>query len=171
MGRKETFDKFIHEIDDDFLQRNEDIVFAELVNEHGEYGRIPDTFHYHQVMERQDPESSFGEDEPQITSVSIKKESAPEWERKVAEMQWKGIVRYTSPKPYLIRVVEQSILQLMDLNSFEKHKFQAFVQEENPQWENRICIYKLHIAKYILSLPRTLKSKIWDLLKMIYNRV
>lgn len=171
MGRKETFDKFIDDIDDDFLQRNEDIVFAELIEERGEYDRIDDTFHYHQVMERQNPESSFGKDEPQITSVSIEKESAPEWEQKVAEMQWKGIIRYTSPKPYLTNTVERSIVQLMKTGDFEEDEFISLVREESPVWEDHIDIRKLYIRSKVETSIRKIKEGFWNTAKQIYREL
>lgn len=162
MGRTEAFDGKLDEIDDDYLQRNEDIVFSELIDRDGSYGRVADTFHYHQVMEREDPQSSFGEDEPQVTQVTIDKERAPEWERKVAEMQAKGIIKYTSPKPYLVNIVGGAIYELMQLDAFDEAEFKTWVENEDPEWAAALSYKKLklrdHLATYAQRVKNTLKS-------------
>src|SRR4030095_1564904 len=50
-GRRAAFVDGLGRIDDDYVYRQEDFVFADLVeNGRFRHGKIEDTFHYHQVM-------------------------------------------------------------------------------------------------------------------------
>ncbi len=51
MGRKAAFKDVLPKIDDDYLYRNEDIIFANLIKDAGfRYGKVAETSHDHQVM-------------------------------------------------------------------------------------------------------------------------
>lgn len=160
MGKKKAFDRFLDIIEDDFLQRNEDIVLAEMVKENGDYARIDDTFHYHQVMERESPTSSFGEKEPQVKSVSVTKETNENWEKKVNTMQWKGIVKYTSPTPYLIDIVKSNIQYLLSKDHASIEEIKRFIQTEGANWDQSINVSRIYW-----------KAKIKDELREMKNRV
>ena len=53
MGRKAAFANVTPLIDDDYLYRNEDIIFAQLIARNGmRYGKVGETFHFHQIMHK-----------------------------------------------------------------------------------------------------------------------
>ena len=133
-GRTDIMQKSIKNvIEDDFLQRNEDIIFMELIRQSGgKYAKIDDTFHYHQVSNRK------GELEPDIGSVSISKNSDPLWEKKIWNMQYRGIIKYLQPKKYLINNVYLSILKLKNLDEFNWNSFRKWVKITNPIWLKHI---------------------------------
>lgn len=87
MGRKKAFEKIITKIDDDYLQRNEDIVFQELIKAEGfKYGRIFETFHYHQLMNKK------GENEPKIDNIYINRANGKEWELGTIQCKLKALL-------------------------------------------------------------------------------
>ncbi len=68
MGRTVAFRNIIPKISDDYLYRNEDIIFHELILAEGfKYGRVFNTFHYHQIM------NVGRENEPKIKKINIQK--------------------------------------------------------------------------------------------------
>lgn len=130
MGKRLIFDKIISNVDDDFLQRNEDIILAELVENYGgKYGKNEDIFHYHQVMNRR------GESEPKFKKVIIEKNDDIEWETRIYTMQYKGIIKYLKPnKKYLIDEVNNSIFHLQKIDKLKKQDLLNWVSENNPSW-------------------------------------
>lgn len=129
MGRKKAFENIISKIDDDYLQRNEDIIFHELIiNEGFKYGRVFDTFHYHQIMNKN------GEREPKIEKISIQRAHGREWEIKIYTMQAKGIIKYLTPKPYLVKNVNNAITRLVALNVLDISEFRNWVNKTNKIW-------------------------------------
>ena len=100
IGRKATFKNILPKIDDDYSYRNEDIIFSELIKEEGfKYGRVINTFHYHQVMNKR------GEKEPKFKKVMIEKERDRDWQSLAYNMQARFIIKYLRPKKYLIKAV------------------------------------------------------------------
>lgn len=130
MGKRLFFDKIISIVEDDYLQRNEDIILAELVeNNGGKYGKNEDVFHYHQVMNRR------GESEPKFKKVIIEKKSDFDWESRIYTMQYKGIIKYLNPnKKYLIEEVNNSLIILNDLNVLDIDELKKWVKDTNPKW-------------------------------------
>jgi len=149
-GRSDRMKKIINDvIDDDYLQRNEDIIFMELIRENGgTYGKIPDTFHYHQVTNKK------GELEPHFESVNIVRKTDPVWEKKIFIMQYKGIIKYLQPKQYLINNVFLSILKLKNQQEFDWKEFKSWVKKTNPVWMKHINRRKF----YGYQFKRTLKG-------------
>ncbi len=142
MGRKKAFENIIPKINDDYLQRNEDIIFHELILQEGyKYGRIFDTFHYHQIMNKR------GEMEPDIKKISIKRFRDKEWEKKIYTMQAKGIIKYLNPKPYLISIVNNSLSKLLDYNELNINQFKKWVYKTNKIWLNYINLEKSLLEK------------------------
>ncbi len=133
MGRTEAFKNILPKIDDDYLQRNEDIIFGELIKAEGfKYGRVSNTFHYHQLMNKK------GEKEPKLKKVAIQKETDVEWEIKISEMQIKGIIKYLQPKKYLIKSVNAHIAILLKYNALDWSEFKKWVKQVNPAWSDKI---------------------------------
>ena len=156
-GSKEAFHKFVDKIDDDFLQRNEDIIFSELIIANGgKYGRVSDTFHYHQMLNKR------GEKEPKLSEVTFKKESDPVWEKRIFNMQAKGIIKYLQPnKSYLVYNVNMSLGILDDLGDLDWKEFKAWVKEENSIW--------LKYIKKPSKLKKHLRTFLFDLKNRLVN--
>lgn len=159
IGRKKAFENLIPKIDDDYLQRNEDIIFQELVLKEGlNYGRVLDTFHYHQVMNKK------GEKEPKIKKVSIERLPDKQWEKKMYSMQAKGIIKYLQPKPYLIKSVNTSLKILKGHNSLNITDFMLWVKATNKNWLKYIKInepiYIVIYKKLILKIKSILRLAI-----------
>jgi len=129
MGRTKAFKNILPKIDDDYLQRNEDIIFHELILQQGyKYGRVSDCFHYHQAMNRR------GEMEPKFKRISIEKERDEKWEKRIFNMQARGIIKYLRPKKYLINIVNNSIYTLYNLGVLDWQEFKNWTKKTNPIW-------------------------------------
>ncbi len=158
MGRKKAFENIITEIDDDYLQRNEDIILHELIlNDGFRYGRIFDTFHYHQIMNKK------GEGEPKLEKISYSRAHDKEWEIKVYTMQAKGIIKYLKPKPYLVKNVNNAITRLIELNVIEVDEFKNWIYNTNKIWLKFIKTEEstfTKIKKLFLNVINSVNSKI-----------
>ena len=120
-GKSSVLKSSIQSVEDDFLQRNEDIIIADLVKEKGKYGKVLDTYHIHQITNKK------GELEPKISSVNIQKTSDPSWEKRIWEMQWKGLVKYAQPHDYILNNIYLSILKAKQLKSFKWKDIRIFI--------------------------------------------
>jgi len=128
-GNSNILKNNIGQIDDDYLQRNEDIIFMELVKQSGgKYGKVSETYHYHQTMNRN------GELEPDIKSINISRVKNNQWENKIYNMQYKGIIKYLEPKDYLLHYVFLSILILANNGDFNWREFRKWTKENNSKW-------------------------------------
>jgi len=130
MGRTKAFKDVLPKIDDDYLYRNEDIIFRGLIENEGfKYGRVPDTYHYHQVINKK------GEKEPKFTKVLIEKERDEKWEKRTYDMQARGIIKYLQPnKKHLITSVNSSLPILETLKVLNWQEFKKWVKKTNPVW-------------------------------------
>ncbi|OLS25558.1 MAG: hypothetical protein HeimC2_18140 [Candidatus Heimdallarchaeota archaeon LC_2] len=130
-GLSSALKKVAEKIDDDFLQRNEDLIIAELVGMEN-YTKVTETFHYHQML------SKRGEKEPPMLldfiPPKIRRKDDPVWEKRIYTMQWKGLVKYCEPNGYLRNGVRSSIKILRKLNAFEDEKEKEWVNNTNPVW-------------------------------------
>ncbi len=132
MGRKAAFAAGLDRIDDDYVYRQEDFVFARLVQDAGfREGRIEDTFHYHQVMPR-----LYGRDgrARSFKRIEVAVEMAPEEELFTVETQLRGTIKYLEPDPYHIRGVEVNVRELLRLGKLDLSEFLPWVERTNPAW-------------------------------------
>jgi len=147
MGRTDAFRGIVDRIQDDFLQRNEDIILAELIAAQGlRYGRIADTFHYHQMMNKR------GEKEPKLRSLKFERETDEAWEKRLFNMQARGIIKYLKPKPYLIENVNASIRRLDELGALDWSEFRRWVRETNRVWlkhTTKKLSWKARVARFL----------------------
>ena len=142
MGKKEVFEKILPIIEDDFLYRNEDIIIAQLVQGQGyRYGRVEETFHYHQMMNK---DSKWHR---KIKQVSFTMDKSPEEELREFTMAVKGLIKYTPPKPLHIEGVTAALTVLQGMKGFDWEVFQAWVREKYPAWQPYI---KRKAAKSLL---------------------
>lgn len=148
MGKKEIFSSVIKKIDDDFLYRNEDIVFAELLQKQGfRYGRVDSTFHYHQLMLKEGPW------ERKISSIDfiLKKSDAEDFRE--SDMQVRGIIKYLEPTKSHADMIQIHIAKLLDKDSLDQKKFLNWIQQTNPAWR-RLIKQRLRRIKIINTVKR-----------------
>ncbi len=163
MGRKDAFKKILPSIDDDYLYRNEDMVFQDLIQRNGyKYGRVFDTFHYHQIMNKK------GEREPKFKNIMIQRKKDLEWEKMVNDMQARGIIKYCKPKDYLIRSVNISLYNLYQQNKFNIDEFKIWVKENNEIWLKFINFKKLEGKKTVFQkVFYTVKKTFYPIIKKL----
>jgi hypothetical protein len=150
MGRRAAFASGLSRIDDDFVYRQEDYVFAAMVADAGfKEGRIEDTFHYHQMMHKEGPWART------LKRVSVEVELSVEERRRAAEMQVKGIIKYLRPSHSLSRETEEQILRLLDLDSLDLRELRRWVRKVNPLWLHRMY------RPWYLTLARLLRASLW----------
>lgn len=129
MGRTEALRKVLPKIDDDYLYRNEDIVIAELVKNGGySYGRVTETFHFHQLMPKK---SRWKRD---ISLLPIQVSRSREEEIREYSMQARGIVKYLDPSPELVDHVRDCLYRLIRLGVTNYRSFFAWAETVNPKW-------------------------------------
>lgn len=164
MGRKQAFKNIIPKIKDDYLYRNEDLIFHELILSEGyKYGRIFDTFHYHQIM------SKKGEKEGAIKSVDIIREKNIESEKNTYMMQVKGIIKYLQPKPYLIKSVNDPLNILKSWDALNIKKFKKWVRQNNIKWLKYLDLKEKEPPPTIIQkIYYKLRKKLYPLIKKLF---
>jgi hypothetical protein len=129
MGRTSAFADVLPQIDDDYLFRNEDIIIASLVKDAGKrWGRVDDTFHYHQVMNRRSKRKR------QFTNVRFDIQKTPEEDIWEYTNQIRGIIKYLKPDDYLIYGVQIGMDRLRELDALDWEEFIPWVKQTNPAW-------------------------------------
>lgn len=129
MGRKQAFADVLPRIDDDYLYRNEDIIFSTLIRNAGKrWGRVDNTFHYHELMNKRSKWLRT------FKSVSFEVERSPQEEVREFNTQVRGIIKYLQPEDYLIYGVQTGVERLRQLDALEWEAFSAWVQDTNPAW-------------------------------------
>ncbi len=129
MGKKEIFKKIIPKIEDDYLYRNEDFIFKEMITHEGfKYGRVLDTYLYHQIMKKK------GEFVPDFKKVVIRRIYDKQWEIDMYLKQLKGFIKYSYPKPYLIPEVNIPLKMLLSHNALNLDEFIKWVKTTNMSW-------------------------------------
>ena len=157
MGRKIAFESGLSRIDDDYVYRQEDFVFADIVKQAGfKEGRVTDTFHYHQTMHKLTPWAR------KVKAVKIDVELSRDEEVRTWMMQGKGIVKYLQPScGWLINDVAYSFDRLMELKQITWRDCKQWIIMTNPVWWRyvRLGIIKGRITRYsILLLHKIYRS-------------
>lgn len=154
MGRKAALQEVVKTIDDDYLYRNEDIIITDLLEKKGfRYGRVDETYHYHQLMYKK---SRWHR---KISNVDIAVAKSPEEELREATTQIKGLIKYTQPERYRIREVQFKINVLDGLGKLQLEDLRKFTRETNPSWlryVRRRALWKLTLANLGLWAQRKL---------------
>lgn len=133
MGRKQAFDKVIEKIDDDYLYRNEDIIFARLIEDAGfRYGKTDETFIDHQQMIKESPWLR------RVKGLSFDLELGPEEEIRAASTYVRGIIKYLRPDQAtdLIAGLRVNLYRLGELGALDPDEFAQWVAETNPAWSD-----------------------------------
>jgi hypothetical protein len=132
MGRRAAFAKVTPQIDDDYLYRNEDIIIADLLRREGHrYGRVTDTFHFHQVMHKPSRWSR------KLKRVDVHLDVARDEEIRANETYVRGIVKYLRPGETTQDVrdsVRHPILKLRELGETSADEMHDWVKTTNPEW-------------------------------------
>ena len=164
MGRKEAFKNIIPIIEDGYLQNNEDIIFKELILKEGyKYGRVLETKHYHQVMNK-------GEKEPKYKHVKIERYQTKEWKEKIYKIQVRGIIKYCEPKSYLIPRVNDPLNILKKYDALNKDEFIKWVKKTNKIWLKYLDLKeKEPTPTFIQKIYYKLRPKLNPLIKKIFN--
>lgn len=158
MGRKKAFESGLNRIDDDYVYRQEDFVFADIVQKVGfKEGKITDTFHYHQTMHKPTPWAR------KVKSVQIDVELSRDEDVRTHMMQGKGIVKYLQPHgPWLIRQVVLSFSRLTELKQITWRECKRWVKETNPAWWPYV-----RLGIVLEKMPRCLKTWLIKIYKSI----
>ncbi len=148
MGRKAAFQAGLDRIDDDYVYRQEDYVFADIVKNAGyKEGRVDDTFHYHQTIYKPSPWFR------KVKSVKLDVEMSPEEDVRVWTMQTRGTIKYLQPAtPQLIKWVRYGMCHLVDKQQLEMGEFRRWVKQTNPAWLpyiGRWILLRHRLASYL----------------------
>jgi hypothetical protein len=156
MGRKAAFVGGLDRIDDDYVYRQEDFVFARIV-EDGQFrhGKVEDTFHYHQVMPLL---FGSGERVRKLKSVDFSVETTDAEELHAAETQLRGTIKYLRPTLFQIRAVEANVRALARLGKFDPDEFVGWVRRTNPEWLAHIPQVRGQMYRYRMLARRGLKA-------------
>ncbi len=158
MGRKEAFKNIIPIIEDGLVQNNEDIIFQELILKEGyKYGRVLDTMHYHQTMNKR------GEIEPKYKSIEVQRYESKEWTEKILLVLIKGLVKYCDPKPHLVKHVNISLYQLRRKGLLNKKQIKTWIDKTNRVWLKYINIEEPKLFTFI--------KKIQMLFNIAFNKM
>jgi hypothetical protein len=133
MGRKKAFEKYIDEIDDDYVYRQEDFIFSSIVKKGGFVeGKVDTTFHYHQTIKK--PSNHWA---PTNIKVNISQNLPRDQEIRIWSMQYKGIVKYLEPdSKWLINNAVESIWGLIQLEATSYKEVFSWIRSTNKNWEN-----------------------------------
>jgi glycosyltransferase involved in cell wall biosynthesis len=142
MGKKEAFIKGLKQIDDDFVYRQEEFVFADMVEKAGYIqGKVEDTFHYHQTMYK------ASKWERKVKKVTVDVDLSPEEELRTHLMQAKGFIKYLDPNPYFVAWVESELASLLDLKKLDWNEFQQWTRKTNPKWLPHLKFWRIQLIR------------------------
>jgi hypothetical protein len=159
MGRKHAFENGLNRIDDDYVYRQEDFIFADIVSKAGfKEGKVTDTFHYHQTMRKQTPWSR------KVKRMQFDLELSREEEVRTAMMQAKGIIKYLDPDPIHVRGIVQDLNRLEELGEIRWNKFIQWVAQTNPKWLP--FLKQARLKSECMRQMRKLALKIYGLIKL-----
>ncbi|OGH12314.1 MAG: hypothetical protein A2857_04955 [Candidatus Levybacteria bacterium RIFCSPHIGHO2_01_FULL_36_15] len=164
MGRKTAFEKGLKNIDDDYVYRQEDFVFSNLVEKAGfKHGRIDDTYHYHQTMFRQSRWMR------KIKKVSLELEIDQKEEFRTHDMQVRGFIKYLDPNPYFAAWITSELASLQELGKLNWEDFINWVKKTNPAWLPYLKYWRIQLVKIWQSYTKKdkLKNK---LMKIFFNK-
>lgn len=149
MGRKSAFQDVLPKIDDDYLYRNEDLIYSDLITRAGfRYGRVDSMFHYHQLMNKK---SAWRRTFKHVDFIMDK---SREEEVREFTMQLRGLIKYTQPTPLFIDSVIGSIRILNRVQGVKMAELRAWAAQVNPAWlpHLRFPFYRERIRKFLLRL-------------------
>jgi glycosyltransferase involved in cell wall biosynthesis len=131
MGRKAAFLGGLERIEDDYVYRQEDAVFSDVVAKGGfKEGRIDEVFHYHQIIKNPSPVYN-----PKHLKVVFSSEMSKQEEFRIWNTQFRGIIKYLSPSSdWVIKEAGISAFILISSNSVTASELFNWVEKTNPTW-------------------------------------
>lgn len=161
IGRKEAFGSGLFEVEDDYVYRQEDYVFANIVKRGGfREGKVSSTFHYHQTCYKESPFFR------KIAGVQVNVQPSQAELERMWTMHARGIVKYLPADSWPLALeVAQSNRSIKQLGLGNEGATLAWIRETNPSW-----LWKVIIATWALALdglylrlvflPRTILKKL-----------
>ena len=136
--------KSLRSVNDDFLQRNEDIIIRELVEKNnGKYEKKEFLIHLHQQPLS---DNLFGKSQYENT----------EWLFRIYNMHIKGIIKYLDPpdfinkkRIYLLDQLKESFITLKKINKLDWDYYINWTKKVNPAW---LPYLKYHEKKHSIIL-------------------
>lgn len=131
IGRKSAFSKGLSQLDDDYVYRQEDFVFSDIVAKSGaKEGKIDDVYHYHQTIKKASAVWN-----PNNLKVTISQDLSKEENFRVWNTQFRGIVKYLQPTSrWLVSEAGHGAYTLISMKAISKSDLYAWVNEVNPVW-------------------------------------
>jgi glycosyltransferase involved in cell wall biosynthesis len=165
MGRKEAFMRCLGRVDDDFVYRQEDFVFSDIVARSGfREGKIDSTFHYHQTINKASPVWN-----PKDLRVTLSQSLSTEEEIRTWNAQAKGIIKYLSPtSAWVIRDAGYGVYRLLQLKYFSSSDIYKWISEVNPVWLPIIKrqVFKRRLVGLFRSIANRMKAVLRIALKL-----
>ncbi len=145
MGRRAAFATVTPQIDDDYLYRNEDIIFQSIVEREGfRYGKVAETFHYHQVMHKPSRWQRA------IKRVNVEAEIARDEDIRSNLTYAQGIIKYLAPSdtsPDIVDSVRTAGVRLAELGEMNEEQLLEWARKTNPEWAAHLLQLK-RAARY-----------------------
>ncbi len=144
IGRKSAFSKGLSCVDDDYVYRQEDFVFSDIVaSGGGKEGKINNVFHYHQTIKKA---SAFWN--PKNLKVNISQELSKEENFRVWDAQFRGIVKYLQPTSrWLVSEAGYGAFTLISMKAIAKSDLYDWIDQVNPVW---LPIVKRELIKLLI---------------------
>lgn len=162
IGRKAVFSDGLRQIDDDYVYRQEDFVFSDIVSKGGgKEGKIDDVFHYHQTIKKASPFWN-----PTNIKVTISQGLSKEEELRIWDTQFRGIIKYLKPTyQWVINDAGYGAYTLIKMKAMTRADLYAWVVEINPVW---LPIVKRQLLKQsILQQTKSVNS----FLKLVVRKI
>lgn len=162
MGRTAAFINGVQSIDDDYVYRQEDFVFSEIVRGGGfKEGKIDDLFHYHQMIKKESPVWS-----PYDVKVHISQSLSKEQEIRIHNTQFRGAVKYLNPtSPTIIRTAIEGAFGLISNGQISRRELLDWISATNPRWN--LYVKRGLLKRQIYTVATSLKNKIRSLSQFI----
>ena len=164
IGRKAAFFEGLSRIDDDYVYRQEDFVFSDIISRGGGIeGKIDDIFHYHQTIKKDSPVWN-----PRNVKVKISQDLSNEENLRVWDAQFRGIIKYLQPTTqWAISGAGYGAYTLIKLNAMTRVDLYAWVEQVNPIW---LPFVKRQLLKQrILNGSNSLLTQLKPIVRRLFN--
>lgn len=142
MGKRDFFLRASEKVDDDFLFRNEDLIFADLIEQiGGTYSIVNTTHHTHQIGFKRENENIDGS----VSLKLVRRPSNSAKDRDIFLCQIRGLLKYTSGGHSYLR--DNVLYSKLVLDSFgENTRFKCLMEGHPISWRWRIYEYLIPLS-------------------------
>lgn len=145
IGKKSAFAPHLSEIDDDFVYRQEDYVFQNVVEKSGgKMGYVDEIFHYHQQIHKDSPWAR------KVKHVTVEMDWSSEELVRASTMQAYGMVKYVKPTRYLAAWISLDLARLIHLKKINWREFKKWTAKTNPEWKPYLKYWRIFLMKLYL---------------------